>query len=114
MGKWTHKHFIYLPPPPEYNLSNAKTTESYYHIIKKQIKFLFYLEDSVNYFLISRDKSIDFNNPIQDFNGCQKKWRILNVSDSIITIERKYNTAHPYLRPYNDIIDTISPEKNIS
>ena len=112
LGKWTNKQFSNLPAQPlDYIQSNDTIKEPHYHILSKQIKFFFYSEDTVNYYLESRDKSIIFKKPIQDFNGYQKKWRILNLSDSTITIERKYNTEHPYLQYYKDIIDTIKLEK---
>lgn len=115
LGKWTEEQWVgvensKIPPPPASIPDRDTIWPPFYEIGENKI---------INYCLgidsteIQMDNSrvyFNMNKAIHnDFVGYQKNWKILSLSDSVMTIERRYTKEFhdQYSTSYLDSVETV-------
>ena len=110
LGQWTEELWVgfensNMPsPPPARNPDHDSIWPPYYEISKEQITHFFLGIDSTSYTLQKRDNILILEGLRTDLIGYQKQWRILNISDTIMTIER---ASSEFDFNYIEKIDTV-------
>lgn len=115
LGKWTEEIWVgiensKIPPPPPAIPEHDTIWPPYYEIYKNKIISYCLGIDSTETQL---DNSLVYFNMKKklhtDFVGYQNSWKILDVSDSVLTIERRYTkkTFDAHTSHYLDSIETV-------
>lgn len=96
LGKWVEERWVgieksNIPPPSAKIKEHDSIWPPYYEISKNKITSYCLGIDSTQ---IQMDNSLSFiimkSNLYTDFVGYQKDWKLLSVTDSVLTIERRY------------------------
>ncbi|TMU50990.1 hypothetical protein [Flagellimonas algicola] len=113
IGKWTQEVWVGvenkdLPtPPPAADPMYDTLWPPYYEIDKNLVKHFSLGIDSTKYNFDESGKVLILEGLRTDLIGYQKRWRILELSDSAMTIERKFSKHYPNAQNHFDGIDTI-------
>ena len=116
VGEWTEKRWVgienfEIPLPPARLSEHDTIWPPYYNIEKDKIVSYCLGIDSVK---IQMDNSLEYitmkSNLYNDFVGYQKDWRILGVSDSVMTIQRRFTKdfSESNSFSYRDSTETIN------
>ena len=96
LGKWTEERWVGvensdIPPPPARIPEHDTIWPPYYEISRNKIISYCLGIDSTQ---MQMDNSLSYiimkDNLYTDFVGYQKDWKLLNVTDSVLTIERRF------------------------
>ncbi|MEC7771804.1 MAG: hypothetical protein VX798_11515 [Bacteroidota bacterium] len=113
-GKWTEEVWVGVenknlpPPPPAIIPEHDSIWPPYYEIDKNEIRHYFLGIDSAKYKFDNADVLVMPEGLWTYTIGYQKKWRILNVTDSIMVVERKYSEYYRNAPDHIDGIDTVT------
>lgn len=116
VGEWTEEHWVGdenlgIPPPPAPVAEHDTIWPPYYIIEKDKIINYCLGIDSVN---IQMDNSLEYitmeSNLYNEFVGYQKDWKVLDVSDSMLTIQRRFTKdfSESNSFSYRDSTETVN------
>ncbi|WP_299488065.1 hypothetical protein [uncultured Allomuricauda sp.] len=113
IGKWTEglwlgvEHKNLPPPPPAIISEHDSIWPPYYEIDENQIKHFFLGIDSTKYKLDKSGELLILEGLRTDVIGFQKRWRILEITDSTMMVERKYSKLYSSAQNHVDGTDTV-------
>ena len=111
LGKWTEERWVgvensNIPPPPARFPEHDTIWPPYYEISKNKLisyclgidSTAIQLDNSLSYMIMKESLKTDFG-------GYQKEWKLLKVTDTTITIERRFSESNVF--SYSDSTETL-------